>query len=46
MENTVALDEFETSLNWKGGNVISRTHMVVGLVVGLGVGGAWLRLAG
>ena len=36
MENTVVLDEFETNLNWKGGNVMGWTHMVVGLVVGLG----------
>ena len=36
MENTVVLDEYETNLNWKGGNVMGWTHMVVSLVVGLG----------
>ena len=35
MENTVVLDEFETNLYRKGVNVMGRTHMVVGLVVGL-----------
>ena len=29
------IDEFETNLNWKRGNVMGWTHMVVGLVVGL-----------
>ena len=33
MENAIALDEFETNLNWKGANVMGWTHMVVGLVV-------------
>ena len=38
MENTIVLDEFETKLNWRGGNVMGWTHMVVNMVVGLAVG--------